>query len=55
MDWTQRAVKRPGALKKALGTKQGASVQIPPNTLAKAAKAPDRLGKQAMKTLRTFK
>ena len=52
MDWAQRTVKHPGALKKALGAK---GRDIPPNTLAKAAKAPGRLCKQAMKNLRTFK
>ena len=54
MAW-KGAIKRPGAPRKALGAKQGQD--IPPNTLAKAAKAPGRLGKQAQlaKTLRTFK
>jgi hypothetical protein len=52
MDWAQRTVKRPGALKKALGCK---GQDIPPNTLAKAARAPARVGKGLATTLRTFK
>ena len=52
MDWTKRAIKRPGALRQALGGKKGQD--IPMNTLAKAAKAPGRQARLA-KTLRNFK
>ena len=52
--WIQLAIKKPGALKKALGV--SADKKIPAKTLAKAAKAPGKLGQRARlaKTLRGF-
>lgn len=52
--WIQDAITQPGALRKALGTKKGKT--IPAATLAKAAKAPGKLGQQARlaKTLKSF-
>ena len=52
--WIQKAIKKPGALKKALGV--SADKKIPAKTLAKAAKAPGKLGQRARlaKTLRGF-
>jgi len=52
--WIAGAIKRPGALRRALGVKSGET--IPAGKLAKAAKVPGRLGKQARlaKTLRSF-
>lgn len=52
--WIQKAIKKPGALKKALGVP--AEKKIPAKTLAKAAKAPGKLGQRARlaKTLRGF-
>lgn len=52
--WIQSAIKKPGALKKALGV--SAEKKIPAKTLAKAAKAPGKLGQRARlaKTLRGF-
>lgn len=44
-NWIAGAVKRPGALHKALGVPQGQ--KIPASKVAKAAKAPGRLGKEA--------
>ena len=43
--WIQKAIKRKGALHKALNVKPGK--KIPAAKLAKAAKAKGRLGKQA--------
>lgn len=43
--WIQEAIKKPGALKKELGVKEGKT--IPAKTLAKAAKAPGKLGQRA--------
>ena len=43
--WIQGAIKRPGALRKALGVKKGKS--IPAGKLAAAAKKGGRIGKQA--------
>jgi hypothetical protein len=43
--WIQKAVKKPGALRKALGAKSGKP--IPAGKLAKAAKAPGKLGQRA--------
>jgi hypothetical protein len=50
--WIQKAIKKPGALRKALGVKQGQ--KIPMSKLNKAAKAPGKLGQRARlaKTLR---
>ena len=43
--WIQEAIKKPGALKKSLGVKEGKT--IPAKTLAKAAKAPGKMGQRA--------
>ena len=52
--WISKAIKNPGALHKALGVPEGK--KIPAKTLAKAAKAPGKLGQRARlaKTLRGF-
>lgn len=52
--WIQKAIKKPGVLKKALGV--SADKKIPAKTLEKAAKAPGKLGQRARlaKTLRGF-
>lgn len=52
--WIQKAISRPGALKKELGV--AADKKIPAKTLNKAAKAPGKLGQRARlaKTLRGF-
>lgn len=53
--WIQEAIKSPGALHKQLGVKAGE--KIPAKKLAKAAKAPGKLGQRARlaETLRGFK
>ena len=43
--WIQKAVKKPGALRKALGVKKGED--IPAKKLAAAAKKPGKLGQRA--------
>jgi len=43
--WIQSAIKKPGALKKSLGVKAGE--KIPAKKLAKATKAPGKLGQRA--------
>lgn len=43
--WIQKAIKKPGALKSSLGVKQGE--KIPAAKLAKAAKAPSKMGQRA--------
>jgi len=43
--WIQKAIKRPGALRRRLKVKEGQ--KIPVKRLAKAAKAGGRLGRQA--------
>jgi len=43
--WIQKAVKKPGALRSALGAKEGKT--IPAAKLAKAAKAPGKMGQRA--------
>lgn len=43
--WIQKAIKKPGALKKALGVKS--DKPIPAKKLAKATKAPGKLGQRA--------
>jgi hypothetical protein len=43
--WIQKAIKKPGALKSALGVKKGNT--IPAAKLAKAAKAPGKMGQRA--------
>lgn len=54
-NWIQDAIKKPGALRKELGVKEGE--KIPAKKLAKAAKAPGKLGQRARlaQTLRGFK
>lgn len=44
-NWIQEAIKKPGALQKSLGVKAGKT--IPAKALAKAAKAPGKLGQRA--------
>jgi hypothetical protein len=43
--WIQKAIKKPGALRSALGAKEGKT--IPAGKLAKAAKAPGKMGQRA--------
>lgn len=43
--WIQKAIKKPGALHKELGIKEGK--KIPAKTLAKAAKKGGKLGQRA--------
>lgn len=43
--WIQSAIKKPGALRSALGAKEGKP--IPAKKLAKAAKAPGKMGQRA--------
>lgn len=43
--WIQKAIKKPGALRKELGAKEGKP--IPAGKLAKAAKAPGKMGQRA--------
>ena len=43
--WIQKAIKKPGALRKSLGVKEGAT--IPAKKLAAAAKAPGKMGQRA--------
>lgn len=50
--WIQKAVKKPGALRKALGVKKGED--IPAKKLAAAAKKPGKLGQRA-RLAETFK
>lgn len=54
-NWIKGAIKKPGALRKQLGIKKGET--IPAATLAKAAKAPGKLGQRARlaQTLRKMK
>jgi hypothetical protein len=53
--WIQNAIKKPGALRSALGAKKGQP--IPAKKLAKAAKAPGKMGQRARlaKTLKGLK
>ena len=53
--WIQDAIKKPGALRSALGAKKGEP--IPAKKLEKAAKAPGKLGQRARlaQTLKGFK
>lgn len=44
-NWIDKAIKKPGALRDQLGIKDGQ--KIPAKTLAKAAKAPGKLGQRA--------
>jgi hypothetical protein len=43
--WIQKAIKKPGALRKSLGVKAGQ--KIPTKTLAAAAKKPGVMGRRA--------
>ena len=43
--WIQKAIKSPGSLRKSLGVKEGQ--KIPAGKLAKAAKAPGKMGQRA--------
>ena len=43
--WIQNAIKKPGALRSSLGVKKGQT--IPAGKLAKAAKAPGKMGQRA--------
>ena len=43
--WIQKAINKPGALRSALGAKEGKP--IPAKALAKAAKAPGKMGQRA--------
>ena len=43
--WIQSAIKKPGSLRKSLGVKKGE--KIPTGKLAKAAKAPGKMGQRA--------
>ncbi len=54
-NWIQKAIKKPGALRKSLGVKAGK--KIPKSTLNKAAKSRGKLGQRARlaKTLKGFK
>jgi len=53
--WIQKAIKKPGALRKSLGIKKGE--KIPAKKLNEAAKKPGKLGQRARlaKTLRKMK
>lgn len=53
--WIQKAIKKPGALRSALGVKKGE--KIPAGKLAQAAKKPGKLGQRARlaTTLKGFK
>ena len=44
-NWIAGAIKKPGALRKELGVKEGE--KIPAGKLAKAAKAPGKMGQRA--------
>jgi hypothetical protein len=43
--WIQKAIKKPGALRKSLGVKTGE--KIPAKKLAEAAKKPGKMGQRA--------
>ena len=53
--WIQKAIKKPGSLRKSLGVKAGA--KIPVKKLEAAAKKPGKMGQRARlaKTLRGLK
>ena len=53
--WIQKAIKKPGALRKELGAKEGKP--IPAKKLAAAAKKPGKIGQRARlaKTLKGMK
>ena len=52
--WIQKAIKKPGSLRKSLGVKEGKT--IPAKALEKTAKKPGKMGQRARlaKTLRGF-
>lgn len=52
--WIQKAIKKPGALRKSLGVKKGED--IPAKKLEAAAKKPGKMGQRARlaKTLKTL-
>jgi hypothetical protein len=54
-NWIQKAIKKPGSLRKSLGVKKGQ--KIPASKLNKAAKKGGKLGQRARlaKTLKFFK
>ena len=54
-NWIAGAIKKPGALRKSLGVKEGE--EIPAKKLAAAAKAPGKMGQRARlaQTLKGFK
>ena len=54
-NWIQKAIKKPGALRKSLGVKAGS--KIPAGKLAAAAKKPGKMGQRARlaQTLKGFK
>ena len=54
-NWIQKAIKKPGSLRKSLGVKKGQ--KIPAKKLNAAAKKPGKLGQRARlaKTLRGLK
>ncbi len=54
-NWIKSAIKKPAALRASLGVKKGEKIPAP--TLAKAAKAPGKMGQRARlaQTLRSFK
>ena len=54
-NWIAGAIKKPGALRKSLGVKAGET--IPAKKLARAAKAPGKMGQRARlaQTLKGFK
>jgi hypothetical protein len=53
--WIRDAIKKPGALRKSLGVKKGET--IPADKLAKAARAPGKMGQRARlaQTLKGFR
>lgn len=53
--WIQKAIRKPGALRRSLGIKKGQ--KIPKSKLAKAAKKKGKLGKRARlaQTLASFR
>ena len=53
--WIQKAIKKPGSLRKSLNIKKGE--KIPAKVLAKAAKKPGKMGQRARfaQTLKGFK
>lgn len=54
-NWIAGAIKKPGALRKSMGVKEGE--KIPAGKLAAAAKAPGKMGQRARlaQTLKGFK